>query len=730
MIVRGSRVVGFAALLCFLFAMTSSAFTCDDINPKTGTGIISYLGIEHKLSSGRDVITTSVQTRFCKKVMEDEQQIPLITNANYGSLGLLDCYTVKDGKRSECDDDLIDTYRDGVVIRLPSMVEGDSIEYSYQEEITFPVEGEVWSTSDIYLEAESPIEKVVLKIEVPEKQNFRYYSSKQEPLVSEDGGKKVYTWEGEDVPYFELEPLMPPTRHSLSRVSFTSFDSWDEIEEWFEKLFREVMKEQYVGEKVEELTENYGTDREKVDAIYAWVRDNITYEEYGFTFLSGYKPRDLDDTLSYKSGDCKGQTALLATMLKSAGIEAHPVVVSYRDITRDVPGPYSFFHTLVYVPDIDDGMWLDPTCYYCPAGYLPTGEQNMNSLILFDGKRGFTPTLNLPPEQKSKFFSWERDNLSEDGSVAGEGAVTYYGDMPYMYQYIADRVGTDSLKALMEEAMDTSLTGKCGEVSIPNLEIEIGNGSMDLNFTFTCKRFATRSGKKLVISSGADELGGLNDFVEVISKDERRFPIRISYDTIFEMDSILQLPPCYGIEEFPEREDVDESFITVIGLPEYDSDNNAIESKTMIRFRQDEIPAENFAEFKEIVSNILEPTSIIIYPQGDDVSGKIQEVGILINMSAAEDEEKALWKNRTLEIENLLEEGRCQKALDELSDLDEAIKNYKPDEVETDEPSGEEEKGEPSVDVDRGGQIPTIAIIVVVAALFIVAFFVIRGRSR
>ncbi len=723
MIMKNYRIIGFAGLLCILFATATSAFTCDDINPKTGLGIISYLKIEHKLSLGRDVITTTRHVRFCKKIRENEQQIPLITNRNYGSIGLLNCTIVNSNGRKDCDDDLIETYLDGVVIRLPSMEVGDSIEYSYQKDIKFPIEDKVWSTTDIYLEAVAPIEEMTLRIEMPKIQNFRYYSSKQEPQVSEEKNKRVYTWEVKNVSYYEAEPLMPPLRHSLSRVSFTSFDSWDEVEEWFEELFKEVMKEQYVEDKVEELTKNAKTEREKIDTIYKWVRDNITYEQFGFTFLSGYKPRDLNDIIRDESGDCKGQTALLVTMLESAGIKAHPAVISYRDINRDVPGPYSFFHTLTYVPDVDGGMWLDSTCYYCPAGYLPVEEQNMYSLILLDGEKGFTPTLTLPPEQTSRTLVFEKDTLSEDGSAIGEVVVTYYGDIPYLYQYLADRIGIDSIKATLEEVMDTALTKKCGDVSIDNFTIDIGDGSLNVNLTFTCKRFATKSGKKLIISSEADDVESLSTFSEAIAKDERRFPIRITHDTIFEGSSIIQLPPCYGIEEFPVEKQIDESFITVISPLEHNSDNNTIESHARIQFHQDEIPAENFANFKEVVSKILEPVSIIVYPQKDEVSEKIQDTEGLINLSTAETEDKVLWKNKIQETENLVEEGKCQRALNELSSLEEEIKNYKPKEVEeTEEPVERGEKGE----------IPDITLVAAIAliALLVAIVLIVRGKSK
>lgn len=714
-------MIGIFAVFCILFAASASAFTCDDINPKTGRWITEYSEVTHKLSEGRDIITTIEHARVCKKIDEnDYYYIALLTNADYGDVGLLECDIIRNDVRSECDDDLIDTYLDGTIIYLPTMDVGDSIEYSYQEDIEFPADGEVWSTQDIYLESSSPIEEMVLKIEVPETMDFSHYSSKQEPETWNEGDKKVYSWGVKDVPYYEIESLMPPLRHSLSRVSFTSFDSWDDVGEWFEKLFREAMKAQYVEEDAEKLTKDARTNREKVEVIYEWVRDNITYETYGFSFLAGYKPRDLDEILIDESGDCKGQTALLTTMLNSAGITAHPVVVSYRDITKDVPGPYSFYHTVTYVPDVDGGMWLDPTCEYCPAGHLPIEFQNLYSMILLDGKDGFTPTLSLPTEQASRTVLSEEDIISNDGSGVGDMGITFYGDMSYMYQDWADEMGIESIESVLEEGMDEGLTGKCGDVSIENLTVDIRNGSMDMNLSFTCKRFATKSGEKLVISSGGDTSGSFGLFSEVVAKDERRFPIWINYEFIVDIDSMSQLPPCYGMEELLPEVNIDESFVTITGYTEYDTEDNTLKSSGRVQFHMDEIPAENFAYFKEIISNLTKPFSMILYPQADEVSEKIDEMNAIINGSPAENETKNLWKAKVPHIDEVVESGKCQKVLDELSSLEEDIKSYRPKKIEK------------FSDEKEGGLMSNVFVMAGIAVILLLAVIVlvIRMKSR
>ncbi|MDD5111086.1 MAG: transglutaminase-like domain-containing protein [Candidatus Altiarchaeota archaeon] len=674
------------AVLFFLLPAFCSAFTCDDINPKTGMSILTYIGESHKITAGRDVVTVDKRIKYCKDIEEKDYRFLLLINQQYETIGLLNCTIIKNGVRKECDKKLIETYLDGIILYLPEMKKGDSMEFSYQNDIKFPLD-KVWSTSDIYLESESPIEKKDLTIEVPKALDFQYYASKQEPEISETAVNRLYSWHVENVPYYEEESLMPPLRHSLSRVSFTTFKSWDEVEEWFEGLFTEVMKKQYVEVKAAEVARGASTDREKVESLYNWVRDNITYQQYGLTFLSGYKPRELDDILRDQAGDCKGQAALLVTMLESVGIKSNPVIISYRDITRDVPGPYSFYHAVVHVPDVDGGMWLDTTCYYCPAGYLPSDYQNMYSLTLLDREKGFKPTMSLPAEKIAMSISSEDDVLSKDGSATIDTAVRMYDETAYAYQYQIRKKGLDSIQAILKEGMDELVTAECGEGKVSNFTMSFGDLNTNFSFSSTCKRYATKSGDKLILSAGSDSSGGLSAFSDIISKDKRRFPILIPYEIIFYINGSIKLPSCYAVEELPPSKSVDESFISVEDSLSYMKESNTLYTSALIKFKPDEIAAENFSNFKEVVSKLTEPYSIIAAPQDAAISSAVKDIQDAISKSGAASDVKATWGATLSSAQALSGEGKCGLALTQLKALQEEIKGYGAAVVKPSEPA-------------------------------------------
>ncbi len=104
--------------------------------------------------------------------------------------------------------------------------------------------------------------------------------------------------------------------------------------------------------KAGELAGGLESDQEKIDAIYAWVVENLKYDEaLAETVSSGYLP-DLDAVLAKRKGICFDYAALTAGMLRSQGIPCR-LVMGY------VGGVY---HAWISVYTKDAG-WscMDPT---------------------------------------------------------------------------------------------------------------------------------------------------------------------------------------------------------------------------------------------------------------------------------------------------------------------------------------------------------------------------------
>lgn len=105
--------------------------------------------------------------------------------------------------------------------------------------------------------------------------------------------------------------------------------------------------------KAAELVSGLQDSMQKIEKIYEFVVDNLTYDtEKAASVKSGYLPV-LDDVLAQKTGICFDYAALMAGMLRSQGIPCK-LVVGYADTA---------YHAWVSVWTEEEG-WIDKAIYF------------------------------------------------------------------------------------------------------------------------------------------------------------------------------------------------------------------------------------------------------------------------------------------------------------------------------------------------------------------------------
>ena len=131
---------------------------------------------------------------------------------------------------------------------------------------------------------------------------------------------------------------MPPVYMVGQRVLVSTFTDWPAVSRWYWNLSKPHFEpSQALREKTRALIADALTDRERIQAVFQFVSQEIRY--LGITAEAdapGYEPHDVADTFAQKHGVCRDKAALLAVMLREAGFEAFPVLihpVSYTHLT-------------------------------------------------------------------------------------------------------------------------------------------------------------------------------------------------------------------------------------------------------------------------------------------------------------------------------------------------------------------------------------------------------------
>jgi len=96
------------------------------------------------------------------------------------------------------------------------------------------------------------------------------------------------------------------------------------------------------------LTKDLKTDKEKIEAVYKYVVENIKYDYNKINLISTDFVPDLEDTISTKKGICYDYSALFAGILRSQGI--------YTKLVKGYKNDMTAYHAWNEV--LLDGTWV------------------------------------------------------------------------------------------------------------------------------------------------------------------------------------------------------------------------------------------------------------------------------------------------------------------------------------------------------------------------------------
>jgi hypothetical protein len=246
---------------------------------------------------------------------------------------------------------------------LPNVKEGSIIEYEYKQTSDFLFNLQPWT-----FQGSAPRLWSEYRLSMPQFLNYIFLSQGYHPFfihdqknrtdnfnVSDQGGTgrserfsftagiTEYRWAMKDVPELKEESFTSTLSNHISKIEFQLagykepltpkiiLGSWPELSksllerEDFGNSLR--MPNGWLGDVVKPLAQGSANDLEKAKKIYAYIRDNINC-----TGRNGiYMGQQLKNVLKTKSGSEAELNLLLTAMLKYAGLQAEPVILSTSD---------------------------------------------------------------------------------------------------------------------------------------------------------------------------------------------------------------------------------------------------------------------------------------------------------------------------------------------------------------------------------------------------------------
>ncbi|KAF2520230.1 DUF3857 domain-containing protein [Flavobacterium salilacus subsp. salilacus] len=209
----------------------------------------------------------------------------------------------------------------------------------------------------------------------------------------------------------------------------------------------ELKKTGYFEEDINALLSGLKTSEEKMNAIYYYVRDKMNWNEYyGYSCQEGVKKAYKD-----KVGNIADINLMLTAMLRYAGLDANPVLVTTRSNKIALfPNRDAFNYVIAAVQSGNKTILLDATSKSAKPDILPIRAINwLGRLIKKDGVSGEIPLLPTTPSMESISLL---ATLDADGKLKGQLKTQYFDYNAYAFRERYTSLSKESRIERIEES--------------------------------------------------------------------------------------------------------------------------------------------------------------------------------------------------------------------------------------------------------------------------------------
>ncbi|HET9180048.1 MAG TPA: DUF3857 domain-containing protein [Terriglobia bacterium] len=324
-------------------------------------------------------------------------------------------------------------------VAVKALTPGSEVEYEARFQTFSPlIPGQFWLSYDFT--KNSIILDEELEVNVPKDRALEVKSASIQPVVTEQGDRKVYLWKSSNLEDVTL-PEHPAGQYPPPDVLLSSFDSWAQVGQWWASIENPQMAPTAaIRDKAAELTKGMTAEDQKLQAIYAYVAKQFRY--IGISFGIGrYQPHTAEQVLGNGYGDCKDKHTLLASLLEAAGIKVVPALInSTRKIDTDVPSPGQFDHVITVAPEGQRLDWMDTTTELAPMGLLVFNLRNKHALIIPEKQPAYLAMTPAEPTVPDRVTFEVAGELTNNGTFSGKMKDITDGDRAILMRLVFNNI--------------------------------------------------------------------------------------------------------------------------------------------------------------------------------------------------------------------------------------------------------------------------------------------------
>jgi len=305
----------------------------------------------------------------------------------------------------------------------------------------------------------------------------------------------------------------------------------------YEDFGSELNKTGYFEDQIKALIAPLNSPEEKIAAIFTYVKNNVKWNGFrGF-----YCEQGVRTAFKNKTGNVGDINLMLTAMLRFAGIEANPVLVSTRDNGIALfPSRTAFDYVIAAIESPNGLVLLDATEANSMPNVLPTRDLNWFGRLI--RKDGSSSEVDLMPKTLSNDAVTMNYTVEPSGRVTGkmQRQLTQHNAMLYRNRVIGEN----------QETYLEKLENENGKIEIEDYkrhnEKEL-NAPVGEVFSFTGSNLCEVIQDKIYINPLLFYTYKENPF----KQETREYPIDYGFPFTDRYAVNIQIPEGYVVESVP-----------------------------------------------------------------------------------------------------------------------------------------------------------------------------------
>jgi len=444
-------------------------------------------------------------------------------------------------------------------ITLPAVQEGSIIEYKYT--VKTPYFGEL---RDFKFQFPIPANDVRYDVLIPVyfyynvytigKLNIKDTESKELYNKRTDNKERYKCYTATNVKAFKDEAYVDnidnytsAIKHELSATTMPGQEVKKYATDWKtvaqkiydnDKFGRELKFNSYFEEDIDPLLTKAANDTDKATLIFDFVKARMNYNrEKSYLCETGVKK-----AYAARVGNAAEINLMLTAMLRHAGLDANPVLISTRDNGIAMyPTRYAYNYVIAAVKINDKTILLDATSKYSQPNVLPI--RTLNWLGRLIKKNGDTEEIDLMPQIISKEIIAVVCTVNNDGTITGKVRDQYYDYSAYTFR----EKYADSNKDSYIEKLEGDYKGiTINDYKVTN-EKDIAKPLVE-DYSFVYTMASDIIGNKMYLSPMVFFTQSANPF----KQETREYPVDFVYPQQDKYIISFKVPDGYKIESVPK----------------------------------------------------------------------------------------------------------------------------------------------------------------------------------